>query len=293
MICIYHSRDLDGYCSGAIVKKKYPEAVLIGYDYGQPFPFEKIGKDEHVIMIDVSLPMSEMLELSRLVNGNFLWIDHHISAIKEYQECLKNREGMEFMKTSLQDGIAACEIGWKTLFPDEEMPPAVKLLGEYDTWRKQDKRKWEYIVLPFQYGMRQFVSSAETFPMELLDDADETSGMVKKIIDGGTLILDYQSTQNEIVCKKAFDFEFEGLRAICLNNTLFNSNVFKSVYNPEKHDIMIPFTYDGIQKRWIFSIYTDKDNIDCSAMAKARGGGGHKQAAGFQADDIRSVFPFM
>ncbi len=59
MYCVYHSRDLDGYCSGAIVKKKYPDAVLIGFDYGQGLQklIELIPKGEDTIMVDVSLPI--------------------------------------------------------------------------------------------------------------------------------------------------------------------------------------------------------------------------------------------
>jgi hypothetical protein len=60
MIGICHSRDLDGYTSGAILKLKYPEIKLIGYDYGQPIPWDQIPVGEAVIMADVSLPMSDM-----------------------------------------------------------------------------------------------------------------------------------------------------------------------------------------------------------------------------------------
>jgi oligoribonuclease NrnB/cAMP/cGMP phosphodiesterase (DHH superfamily) len=53
MIGVYHNRDLDGFTSGAIIKLKYPDAKMIGYDYGQPFEQEVTG--EPIIMADVSL----------------------------------------------------------------------------------------------------------------------------------------------------------------------------------------------------------------------------------------------
>ncbi len=40
MIGIYHSADLDGFTSGAIIKRKYPNAKMIGYDYGNPFAMD-------------------------------------------------------------------------------------------------------------------------------------------------------------------------------------------------------------------------------------------------------------
>lgn len=82
-----------------------------------------------------------------------------------------------------------------------------------------------------------------------------------------------------------------GLRAICLNGGGFNSDVFKTVYNPTKHDVMMPFQYNGTF--WTFSLYTTKPEIDCNEIAKLYGGGGHKQAAGFQVDRLSDIFSFL
>lgn len=38
------------------------------------------------------------------------------------------------------------------------------------------------------------------------------------------------------------------------------------------------------------SSYTTKNEVDCSVIAKANGGGGHKKAAGFQVEDISKIF---
>src|SRR6478752_505357 len=111
MICIYHSRDLDGYCSGAIVKYKYPNAKLIGFDYGQKLPMDEIPSGEPIIMVDVSLPMHEMEELSKHSGYNMTWIDHHISAISDY----KNHDHFGITAV-LENGISACEGAWKYLF---------------------------------------------------------------------------------------------------------------------------------------------------------------------------------
>lgn len=292
MKCIYHSRDLDGYCSAAIVKRKYPSAEFIGYDYGQPFPWEKIG-DETVVMVDVSLPMEDMRKLSELCGGKLTWIDHHVSAINEFMALSEPF----FINPVLQDGIAACEGAWQYFFSDEKMPHVVNFLGEYDTWRNADQARWEDVVLPFQYGMRLRCNSLETFPMDLLEDSFSRipfsstgfsfSRDIEFIIENGTTILDYQKQQNEVACRAAFEAEIDGLRAICLNGGGFSSQAFESVYDEAKHDLMVPFRFDG--KQWAFSLYTTKDTVDCSQIAKARGGGGHKKAAGFQTQNLETV----
>lgn len=281
MIGVYHNRDLDGFTSGAIIKKKYPEAKMVGYDYGMPFEQEVTG--EPIIMADVSLPMKTMVKIAQLSNWQLTWIDHHISAINDYKEFVG--EGESFCNAILENGIAACEGTWKHLFPDKEMPLAVKLLGEYDTWRNSDKQRWDNEILPFQFGMRLYCNSVDSFPVEVFENEE----LVRQIIHEGLTVLKYQSQVNELQCKKAsFETEFNGLRAICLNGGGFNSDVFKSVYDESKHDIMIPFQFDG--KKWTISLYTTKDEVDCSVIAKANDGGGHKKAAGFQVEDISKIF---
>ncbi len=289
MICIYHSRDLDGYTSGAIVKRKYPEAKLIGFDYGQYLPYDEIPKGEPIIMIDVSLKMPEMYELAKHSNWQLTWIDHHISAINDYKAFVGG--GETFMNTVLEDGISACEGGWNYLFPGERMPMAVLLLGEYDTWRNQDLERWENKILPFQFGIRMRCNSAETFPVELLNQNENPEIAFRgcgEIITIGKSILEYQRDVNFKACKSAFEMTFKGHSAIALNGGGFNSDVFKSVYDPEKHDLMMPFMFNG--KFWTISLYTTHDHIDCSLLAKSMGGGGHKKAAGFQVNDIRTIF---
>jgi oligoribonuclease NrnB/cAMP/cGMP phosphodiesterase (DHH superfamily) len=284
MICIYHSKDLDGYCSGAIMKRKFPEAKLIGYDYGQPLP--ELERGEEVMMADVSLPMPIMVKVAENTGWKFTWIDHHASAIKDYKELVG--QGESFCRAVLEDGISACEGAWKYLFPNEQIPTAVKLLGKYDTWRNQDKFEWDNAIMPFQYGMRMICSSAETFPPELFEmPAIVTDSPVYGIINTGKSILEYQKVQNERACRCAFEMEFEGLRAIALNNGGANSQVFESVYDESKHDIMMPFVFTG--KHWTFSMYTTKDNVDCSVIAKKHGGGGHKKAAGFQVKELSEI----
>lgn len=287
IIGIYHSRDLDGYSSGAIIKLKYPNAKLIGFDYGEFLKIENSDFGKPIIMADVSLPMPKMKELAELSNNQLTFIDHHKSAIADYKKFVEiENNGKQFCTAVLEDGIAACEGTWKYLFPDKKMPEAILLLGQYDTWRNQDKDRWENRILPFQFGMRMICNSPDTFPDYLFSDNDE---IIESIIKDGKTVLKYQAQVNEQACKGVFECEFEGLRAICLNGGGFNSDVFKSVYDESKHDVMMPFKFDGKNNKWIISMYGTKD-IDLSVIAKKYGGGGHKSACGFETLNISTIF---
>lgn len=281
MIGIYHKRDLDGFTSGAIIKYKYPDAKMIGYDYGDDLEVS-ILKDESVIMADVSFPIEKMIEINKLTNNMFVWIDHHISAIREYYNYVINNDN-NICVAVLDNKMAACQGTWKHLFPDKEIPKAITLLGKYDIFDKSDIDEWNNVINPFQYGMRRLCNSLDEFPTELFED----NSLIDKIIEDGNIILSYQAKSDELKAKSSFEAKLNNLNAICLNGGGFGSSAFNSVYDEDKHDIMLSFFFNG--KEWIVSLYTTKDNVDCSVIAKTFGGGGHKGAAGFQTDDIFKI----
>ena len=287
MKCFYHSADLDGRCSGAIVKMAYPECEMIGINYGDVFPWESIliGGREQIFMVDFSLqPYTEMRKLNVYADP-LVWIDHHKSAIEEHEEWLRveNRPILGIQRS----GIGACALVWEylqqalkgsltlhTLFTLSTLPTFVKLLAEYDVWDHSDPR-----TLPFQYGMHQ---NTDTKP----DNQDLWHSLfdiefVNRITANGRIILDYQIKQNARYIKAcAFETELDGLKCIAVNKMLTNSKLFDSIWDSSKWDAMLTF---GWRKgSWSVSLYSDRPDIDVSQVAKDRGGGGHKGAAGFQ-----------
>lgn len=281
MICIYHSRDFDGLCSGRILQEKYPNAEMVGYDYGEPIP--DLDTSKPIIMADVTFPFEDMVRIGKeceVNGGSFIVIDHHVSFAKQVYNWEEENE-VPFV-FHYDSSISACEAVWFFCFPDKKMPYGVELLGKYDTWRKDEE--WELFVMPFQYGLRATVNKLENFP--LIFDLKLRS-WVHDVINQGRAILSYQASQNEKHCTElAFETEFKGFLAICLNTPMANSQAFESVWNESRHDVMICFRYNGKIKQWVYSLYTTKDSVDCSVIAKEMGGGGHKKAAGFQHKDF-------
>jgi len=273
MKCFYHSADLDGHCSGAIVKHKFPECEMIGIDYGDKFPWDSIKLHEAVYMVDFSLqPFDQMIELNE--RCDLIWIDHHKSAI---EEC-KNSESIFF---GVQNSdLAACELTWK-YFSGDKPPTAVFLLGRYDVWDHSDPN-----VLPFQYGLRM---EENTFPgSPVWDDLFLDEGRKKffEILHRGRVALEYQKQQNKKIIKsRGFEIELDGLRVIACNAPLTNSQLFDFVWDPEKYDAMLTFSMRP-DRQYTISMYTDKPEVDVSEICKARGGGGHKGAAGFQCNEL-------
>lgn len=283
----FHSSDLDGMCAGAIVKFKYPDAKLIGINYGQNFPFDTLDiKNDIVYMVDFSLqPFSEMVKLVSLIGLNkLIFIDHHKSVIEDANKTMLTNDNITMSFNQVcpgkrEIGKGACELTWEYLYPYEKMPFAVSLLGRYDVWDLSNPT-----TLDFQYGMRlnnTWPDNQELWKQFLRsDDNNETTMLIVDTIKSGETILKYQKQENEKYSKScAFEVKFEGYNAICINKLLTNSQLFESVYDVTKHDIMISF---GLRANgmWTMSFYTTKEGVDVSEIARKYGGGGHKRASG-------------
>ncbi len=162
-ICIYHSRDLDGWMSAAIVKKWWEETQddgdiwdnieFFGWDYGDKIL--ELSGYEKVIMCDISFPTDTMVELYDRLDNNFIWIDHHVSAINPVLELAKKKH-ISLFNGLLNTEFAACELTWNFFFPNDSMPEIVRLLGRYDCFGHKGTDEEKY-VLEFQYGARSCI----------------------------------------------------------------------------------------------------------------------------------------
>jgi oligoribonuclease NrnB/cAMP/cGMP phosphodiesterase (DHH superfamily) len=282
-ICYYHKADLDGKCSAAIVRRKYPECELIGVDYPDRPDFEKIESGDTVFVVDYSFEPNDMYELG-CQSYELVWIDHHKSAIEKisYSTLPDGVTSLgSVIKGKCEIGKAGCELTWEYLFPDEPIPDAVRLLGRYDVWDKNHPH-WESIILPFQHGMR--LNYWEPFSSQW-QTLFENSSVVDSIKENGECIVEYESQRNQTYAKSMiFQVEFEGHDAWAINKALSNSKIFETIENSDERPLWILFNYKaGI---WKYSLYSAPDSgIDVSKIAGKHGGGGHANAAGFQSDE--------
>ena len=104
-------------------------------------------------------------------------------------------------------------------------------------------------------------------------------------------ILEYQSEQD---ARRAKTLSFETTlvghpqyRVIAVNAGPTNSKIFDTVWDEDKYDIMMPFFWYPKVNAFKVSLYTVKtDTVNCGAIAKSYGGGGHVGAAGFQCTEL-------
>jgi len=282
MKCFYHSADLDGHCSGAIVKLYAPHCEMWPIDYGDEFPWDKIRWNETIYMVDFSLePFEDMIALHHS-HHKLVWIDHHKSAIQEYEAWKFENPDKRHIAGIQTVGIGAALLTWNYCFPKLSPPFAVERIAEYDVWDHSNPD-----TLPFQYGARLYETDPSTpaglqFWNDLFSRPSVRTPVAtyEEVIEKGATCLAYQARLNAKICKNAFETQLDGLRAIAVNAPGCNSKTFEGIWNPERYDVILCFHLKKPGK-WIVNMFTDKENLDLSIIAKKHGGGGHKQAAGF------------
>ena len=276
-LCLYHRSDLDGKCSGHLVRRHVPEVELLGIEYGDELDWSEFA-NRHVYLVDFSLqPWTEMQRLAETAS-KVTWIDHHKSAIEEFGANPIECDGVQGLEQ------AACELCWRWFNPFEKMPHAVFLLGRYDIWKLDAHED----VLPFQMGMRlnQMLPDDPRWGSLTGYNAEEEIG---HIVRKGRTVLEYQGNLNKALMRKAFVHNWRGLRFLCVNAGGINSKAFDSRFDPEQHDAVMGFCFDGVQQQWTISLYSPDQSRDLSVIAKDMAGGGHAAACGFQVASLSDI----
>jgi hypothetical protein len=294
-VCFFHRADFDGKCSGAIVKMAYPDCELIGVDYGDAIPTDKIENADKVFIVDFSFSIPDMVKIEEALKGRggeLVWIDHHKTALDAARAAGFHPDGARLI------GKGACRLTWEYyVFPGQAIPLAVSLLSAYDVFDLTDPR-----TLEFQYGLRL---EEDTRPdnQSLWSKLFASRKTVMGVVENGKIILRYVENENRGYCRAyAFETTLEApkgivfdprsgdpsfpYRAIAVNRGMANSKLFDSVFDPEKHDLMIIFCRHGGRREWKVSLYAADPGVDCGAIAKVFGGGGHVSAAGFSCEEL-------
>jgi len=290
MLCIFHSVDLDGHCSAAIVKAKHPEAKLYGWTYGEEVPWsmieDRLAKDEELFVVDVTLPgLAEYDEFFARYQSQIIWIDHHVTNVEKERKT--NRKD-HFRGWRVADGSAACELTWEYLFTSHRIPEAVRLLGRYDVW----DHNYDAAVLPFQMAMRSKETNPESPISEgvwmlwnsFIDPCQEID-QIMDVVEEGDTILKYQDKQDKEDAEKfGFIGNFEDMRVFAINRRRANSKPFRDEANFYEAEAVMAFVRHP-DNQWIVSLYdTDYTGqfVNLGEIAERYGGGGHKGAAGFE-----------
>ena len=265
---------------------KEEEITFNGWTYGNEVPELKEGSE--IYILDLTLPDMESVVREAIGKGSSItWIDHHKTAIETYKDSI-----VSMIKGIRRIGTAAVGLTYEFFFGVKTIVPKfVDYLSRYDVWRSED-RDWEDVI-GFQYYVRAKVGLDVGKAMELFN-SEGYSNETKPHVETGKLILGYigGKNKNEIL-SYAFKGKVDGMDAVFMNTTEFNSTTFNSAIT-EDVEVVVPFCIlpDGKVRLSLYYVGSREDG-DISGIAKSFGGGGHAKAAGFQLDFDSGKFQNM
>lgn len=264
-IIIYHGGCFDGFTAAWVANRTpgyWQGAELVAGAYGREPPDVK-GK--HVLIVDFSYPRRVLGSMYE--NAGFLRVfDHHESAQKDL-------EGLDFC--SFDMNRSGCSLTWDLLNDNAPRPWLVDAVEDFDLWRH--KRPGTREIISF-LGSRDQTLEAWDGLMAL----GETM-----VVQGGSVIQTYVDRYNAN-CVAGARFEMLGGFLVPTVNVPYSSaslcaDLMRKEY-PEA-----PFTasyYRGKDGKWHFSLRSDDKHESVGDIATRFGGGGHRNAAGFQLETL-------
>ena len=292
---IVHHNDHDGrfaaHLLGKMESDKGEQTRYLEANYGKITKQDILDArkgPEPVVMVDFSLPAEDMVDLWAQVD--MLWIDHHVSAINDVQKALQNLSREEAKKCCMcvDSEKSGCLLAWEITHLDCAVPYGVQMIHEWDNGSSE----YEVRVLAYGVMTRDQEPGVEGGAWDYILDQNGTGICVDTIREDGETVLRYADAQFE-----------EWFETIGYETTLaFDGTTYKvfAINAPLKHDafsVLDPAVKARVdlfarttrnETEWTVTLYTSDDDseIDCSVIAKAFGGGGHKGAAGFRCESL-------
>lgn len=288
-LCIYHGNCDDGFgAAWAIWRKWGNEVAYVPAFYGKPLP-DVAGK--HVLFVDFSAKYDVMCEASFKARSIVI-IDHHKTAQADLER-YPSFDGTGADQTSLEEAFFICKtqnmpeiaawfdmnqsgavMAWEFAhgIPRNDPPPSMlSLIQDRDLWR-------------FAFGERtkQFSAALRTYPQDFYA-WDGIAADVEKLYREGAIVLRAHRANIEKFIDETYAETIGGFVVPVVNVPYhYASDVAHAML---ERNPLAPFTAcwfrraDGMIQ---YSLRSEDKREDVSTIAKTFGGGGHRNAAGFQ-----------
>jgi len=270
-IIIFHENCMDGLASAYIadksIKEKYDEVLHIPLNYsdnsGKYMPY--LNSDTDVYMVDFTLKKPAMETVCKNAR-KVVVIDHHKTAEKELVGLNKKFPNTTLIFDMEESGTT---LTYKYFNSNKEIPYLYQYIKDRDLWR------WE---LPYSKEVSAYLW-AYTTPNSLESFDEMVKIDIKSIQEKGEAILKHQKLQVENTAKNARIIMINDINFVVINSTENISEVGSYLVTKHKKPALI---YRIVEDVVLCSLRSSDELIDVSMIAKLFGGGGHRNASGFQ-----------
>jgi len=304
----------DGIAAAWVAAKAYPDAQIIGVSYQEDPPITPESGDI-VIIVDFSYP-ADVINGWRDRGVQTILIDHHKTA----QQMLQGLPVSPLIRQHFDMDECGATLAWKTFFPAEPMPAFLQYVRSRDLWLDCDLFAYPIpdtlIVHEAMSGLRWVMKKhaqdlsahSHKYIFAAFDDLAEL-GQSALLTWADRCASSKLKAKREKCLAIASLHEWKTLNAPDVEKELLDCDDWSGDYS---YNIpVVELTKDGTEDRYTsdvcmvlyrkfpnapfvacitsdgsWSLRSDRDgtNADVGAIAKALGGGGHRNAAGFHPD---------
>lgn len=262
MIVLYHGGCFDGFCAAWIARQVHRDAQFIPAFHGTEPP-DVTGHE--VYLLDFCYKRDTMVRLCEQAT-RVVVLDHHITAPPEVEGL-----PLTFVYDVNKSGArlaAEYFLG--------KVPVIAAYVEDRDLWRWRLRYTHEVNsmirLLPYEFdAWTRF--------------ADQLNREFTSIVHDGEVLCRYVEAEVLKITLRAWTATIDGHDVPCVNTGVYMSEVGEALCKDK------PFAatyFDRADGKRIWSLRSRGSGLDVSKIAKMYGGGGHKQAAGFQ-EDLRGT----
>ncbi|PPC99618.1 MAG: phosphohydrolase [Methylotenera sp.] len=258
-LCIYHAKCADGFTAAWVVKLALGDVEFYPGVHQSPPPDVT---DRDVIIVDFSYKrpvIEEMLKTAKSI----LILDHHKSAMEDLGILLAPNLEINFdMEHS------GAMMTWMHYFPNRASPMLIQMVEDRDLWKftLEGTREVAAAIFAHEYTFENW---------DMLMNAD-----ISDLITAGKAIeKKHFKDIHELLTITQRRLIIHGVNVPAANLPYTMSSDAGHIM--AKGEAFAACYYDGPDGR-NFSLRSNDDGMDVSAIAKMYGGGGHRNAAGFK-----------
>ena len=294
-LVIYHANCADGFGAAfAAWLKLGEEAEYVAQQYEMPpekLQSEIIGRDVYILDFSFPKPVMDAIftDAERVV-----WLDHHKTAFEMwrggipesgYYISVMDSNVPSQHEITLDNNKSGAMLAWEYFHPGKEVPMLIKHIDDHDRWQfkiegTKEFNKFLWSLAPWTFSMWKHWLAAPEAVMNGAYMAGEAilrahDANVQAVVDGSTrpcCIRNFKEQYGYTEVQEA-----KGLAANCPPHLA--SDVGHQLANASGTYGLL--WYISKENKCKCSLRSNGD-YDVSAIAKAFGGGGHKNAAGFE-----------
>lgn len=263
-LVIYHADCLDGLgAAWSAFCKLGNQGRYIAARYGDELP--DFGAGATIYIVDFSFPPQVLVDASAKA-GNIVLIDHHVTAMKQYEEFFELQSPPANLSINFNISRSGCVLAWQYFFHDLKIPKILLHIEDRDLWHfKLD-------------GTREITTALyEKMPIAFADMG--TLDLSELLAVGRIQVEQFMGMVNRLA-KSAHPVTVAGRPGLGVNAPSIFSSDLGHVLAEKSGTFGMIYYFDGRKRQWNFSLRSVGD-YDVGELASGFGGGGHKNAAGF------------